>query len=242
MILNVQKQDFVNNIVNPVSKISDNLCLTFEAKNDQHLKVKTKASSSDGSFNLFSEIDCRIQEPISCIIPDCKTFLRLFSNIQDEQLVLNINNNYITYNKNDFSFKYHLLDDAYYTNKRTLSEEKINALQYDTSFVISKQKLAEVIRFHSIIPDAEKLYFYSKNNKVYAKIGDEQKANTNEIELELSSDFTGIPLNATLPINIQNLLLFSFSTDTISVCINHELKVFKFASHDLKYVLSGLVK
>ena len=57
---------------------------------------------------------------------------------------------------------------------------ELNELKFDTSFVMSKQKLSEIIKFNSIVPDAEKLYFVSNGDKILAKLGDEQKSNTNE--------------------------------------------------------------
>lgn len=241
MKLTVNRQDFINKLVTPVSKISENLYIDF-CQSTECFKLKTKASTPDGSFNLFAEIDCQVDEPKACIIPDCKTFLRLFANIEDELLTLTVDSNSISYKQNNLSFKYHLLDDSYFINKKTLSEEKINALTYDTLFNITKQKLSEISKFHSIIPDAEKLYFLTKGNHILAKLGDELKANTNEITLEIASSFQGDTLISALPLNIQNVLLFSFPSESISVSINQALKVFKFEAPDLKYIVSGLVK
>lgn len=173
-----------------------------------------------------------------------RLFWCLFSGIDQDQIQLSIDSNVIKYKEGSFSFKYHLLDESYVVNKKSISEEKLKALSFDTSFVMTKQKLSEIIKFNSIVPDAEKLYFVSEGNKVLAKLGDELKTNTNEIvtEVSISGTVIGAPLIDKFPINIQNILLFSFSEDEITVSINHQLKVFKFESSNLTYIVSGLVK
>jgi hypothetical protein len=238
MKLTINKNDFVNNVLGPVSKLADNLLLEFV----QDTKAKTMVNSSDNSVILLGSVPCQVKEPFKCVIPDCKTFLRLFSGIEKETITLEVESNVIKYQDISFSFKYHLLDESYIVNKKSISEEKLNQLVYDTVFVMTKQKLSEIIKFNSIVPDAEKLYFISENNKILAKLGDEQKANTNEIVTEISSEFSGKHLTEKFPINIQNILLFSFSSEEIKISINHQLKVFKFESPLLSYIVSGLVK
>jgi hypothetical protein len=242
MKLFLNKNEFVNNLLGPVSKLSDNLLLDFVRENENNFKAKTLVTSSDNSIILLGDVTCKAQEPFRCVIPDCKTFLRLFSGIEEDSITLSIATNAIEYKESTFSFKYHLLDESYIVNKKSISEEKLNSISFDTSFSLTKQKLSEIIKFNSIVPDAEKLYFYTEGSKVFAKLGDQQKANTNEIVTEISSSFDGPNLSEPFPINIQNILLFSFNEQNIKVSVNHELKVFKFETANLKYIVSGLVK
>jgi len=243
MKLTLNKNEFVNNLLGPVSKLADNLLLDFQQAGDSaNWYAKTIVNSSDNSTILLGEIPCTVKDPFKCVIPDCKTFLRLFSGIEQDRIILEIESNVIVYKDNTFSFKYHLLDESYIVNKKSISEERLRQIKFDTSFVISKQKLSEIIRFNSIVPDAEKLYFISENGKISAKLGDEQKTNTNEIVTEISNKFDGKSLVESFPINIQNVLLFSFSSEEIKISINHQLKVFKFETEHLSYIVSGLVK
>lgn len=243
MKLQLNKSNFVNNLLGPVSKLSDNLLLDFHSS-DTGWSAKTIVSSADNSTILLGNIPCNVEDPFKCVIPDCKTFLRLFSGIEQEQITLNIDSNVIKYKDGSFSFKYHLLDESYVVNKKSISEEKLKSLTFDTSFVMTKQKLSEIIKFNSIVPDAEKLYFISEGSKILAKLGDELKSNTNEIVTEVSvqNSIVGSCLVEKFPVNIQNVLLFSFNSDEIKVSINHQLKVFKFENENLSYIVSGLVK
>ena len=243
MKLHLNKNTFVNNLLGPVSKLSDNILLTFEPSNwKSGWSAKTIVNSADNSVILIGDVPCMVEDPFKCVIPDCKTFLRLFSGIDQDQVVLDIDSNVIKYKEGSFSFKYHLLDESYIVSKKSISEEKLKALTYDTIFVMTKQKLSEIIKFNSIVPDAEKLYFVTENSNVLAKLGDELKTNTNEIVTQISDSYEGKLLVDKFPVNIQNILLFSFSEEEIKVSINQTLKVFKFESPNLSYIVSGLVK
>ena len=242
MKLDINKSQFVESILAPVSKVADNLLLDFTTSETNGMYAKTFVSSADNSMILMAKIPCKADDPYKCVIPDCKTFLRLFSGVEKESITLDIDTNVVKYKDNSISFKYHLLDESYIVNKKSISEEKINGLEFDTAFTITKQKLSEIIKFNSIVPDAEKLYFLTDGNKVFAKLGDEQKSNTNEIITELTNSFQGKSLTESFPINIQNILLFSFCSDEIEISVNHQLKVFQFKTPNLKYIVSGLVK
>ena len=237
MKLTVDKSSFVDSILIPASKLSDNLSLRVKES-----RIATLVTSGDNSVILQSSIPCDYDNETPCIIPDCKSFLRLFSGIGEESATLHVEENLISHKSKNFSFKYHLLDENYFGTKKTISEDKLDQLTFDTEFSVTKQKFSEILKYNSIIPDAEKLYFVTEGTKVFAKLGDEQKSNTNEIVTEVNEGFEGKELLCSIPINIQNILLFSFSSDEITVKINHQLKVFKFESPSLSYIVSGLVK
>lgn len=238
MTVSFEKELFVENLLGPVSKIADNLSLSFIEEGF----AKTMVSSADNSVILLSKIPCKVSERSGqIIIPDCKTFLRLFSGVNASHATLIVDSNAISYKDKEISFKYHLLDESYITNKKSFSEEKLSKIVFDTTFECSRQKMSEIIKYNSIVPDAEKLYFFTDNGKVYAKLGDEQKANTNEIVTEVADVFTGNFLLESLPINIQSILLFSFGSN-LKVEINSSLKLLKFSTSRLSYIVSGLVK
>lgn len=238
MTLTISKSDLIDSLLGPVSKISDNVCITFDGTSC----LKTIVTSSDNSLVLLVRLPCTTDCSVKCVIPDCKTFLRLFSGITEDTLTLNIHDNYIEYVGKDITFKYHLLDESYVINKKSLSEDKINKLEFDTTFTISKRVFSEISKFHSILPDSEKLYFFAKDGAVSIKIGDEQKANTNQMTMVASTGFSGLPPTIDAPISIQNMLLMSFADQDIEVSVNHKLKVYKFKTEAVSYIAFGLVK
>lgn len=238
MTINLNRRLFVDTLLGPASKLADNICLDVQEDGT----IKTLVTSNDNAAILLASLPSKSKQSFKCIIPDCKTFLRLFAGIEQDEINLVVGTNAIEYISSSISFKYHLLDESYMIAKKSISEEKLNALEFDTTFEISKSKFSEILKFNSIIPDAEKLYFVTKDGKVFAKIGDEQRANTNEIVCEAAEQFQGSPIVENVPLNIQGILLMSFAHDTIKVSVNHKLKIFKFATPYLKYIVSGLVK
>lgn len=238
MNISVDKRLFVENILTPASKLAENICIEIDNN-----KLKTFVSSGDNSIMLISNIDCICSENFKFIIPDTKTFIRLFSGIEDSRINFTITDNVVSYSKSVFSFKYHLLDETYISSKRTISEDKLEQIKFATSFTVHKTKFSEILKYNSIIPDAEKLYFLTTSDgAVVARVGDEQKANSNEVTLEISSSFNNEPIRTQSPISIQNILLMSFSDENIDVFINHDLKIYKFQTPYMKYIVSGLVK
>jgi len=242
MKVSLKRQTFVEALLSPASKIADNLQLHF-VNEDGKQYCKTMTHSNDNSVIFLSNVPCSFDQPFSAIIPECKTFLRLFANVEQEQIELELNTNSIAYQTPSFSFKYHLLDESYLVNKKTVSEAKLNSLEFDTNFRAQKQKINDIVKYNSIIPEAEKVYFFTKDSgEVCAKVGDKERTNTNEIEFSVASSFSGKQLSLDFPLNVQHILLFSFSESEVEVSVNQQLKVFKFETSYSKYIISGLIK
>jgi hypothetical protein len=242
MKVTLNRQQIVDSILTPASKIADNLQLEFVTENNKQF-CKTITHSSDNSVIFLAKIPCVFDSEFSAIIPECKTFLRLFSNVEEEEITLFLNINSIVYQTQKISFKYHLLDESYIIHKKPFSESKLNSLEFDTTFRVNKQKINEIVKYNSIIPEAEKVYFFTEEEgNVFAKIGDEQKANTNELTLNVTDRFTGTAINTNFPLNVQHVLLFSFSENEIMISVNQQLKIFKFETSYSKYIISGLIK
>ena len=102
MTLTIEKTSFLENILTPVSKIAENLQLSFQS-DGSNVYIKTIVTSSDNSIVFSAKIPCTTNELNSFVIPDCKTFMRLFSGITEEKITLQINNNSITHKSNELS-------------------------------------------------------------------------------------------------------------------------------------------
>jgi hypothetical protein len=242
MNVRLNRLQFVDSLLNPASKIADNLQLHFVSEDGKQF-CKTTTNSNDNTVIFLSKIPCSFDKEFSAIIPECKTFLRLFANVDQEEITLELNVNSIVYQTPAFSFKYHLLDESYIINKKTISEAKLNELKFDTTFRATKQKINDIVKYNSIIPEAEKVYFFTNEAKeVCAKVGDKERTNVNEIIFNISQSFAGNSLSLDFPLNVQNILLFSFSQNEIEISVNQQLKVFKFETAYSKYIISGLIK
>lgn len=236
--LALNKETFVNNILTPASKLTDSLSLVVE----DNLIIKALVVSADNSIILQAKCSCACQKNTQIIVPNCKTLLRLFSNISEDNFTLDVSDNNFSYTSPSFSFKYHLLDESVFAANKSINEEKLEHVRFDTTFQIERQQISDILKFNSFIPDVEKLYFYTQDDKMFAKIGDEQRSNVNEIDVKLSDNFEGSVIDEKIPLSIQNVLFLSFPNKSIRVEINKDLKLFKFSTLDIRYIISGLVK
>ena len=143
-------------------------------------------------------------------------------------------------------FKYHLVDDNI-IRESTVSVEKIAALTPDTIFEISLAKVRQIMSAYSFVNDVNKIYFYTKDDKVFAEIDDKTLQNVDNVSLILSPDFQGQPLLSPMSVKIEVFKLLASSKTSIKVKINNEFKVFIFETQEddntqLKYIISALVK
>jgi hypothetical protein len=239
MKLIVSRKSFLDNLLIPVSKLADNIAI----KTEKNGTLKSLVTTQDGSVVFLAQLSSKTTDSISCIIPECKTFIRLFSGIEQDEVCLNIDTNSISFKTDQLSFKYHLLDESYIVNKKSISEDKIKQLAFDTNFSLTKKTFSEIIKYQSILPDSTKIYFVTNaEGHVLAKIGDDTRDNTNELTIKASDSFQGKSISCSLPFDIQNFLMLSLSEEVVDVSININYKICKFQTEFTTYILSGLVK
>lgn len=142
--------------------------------------------------------------------------------------------------------KYHLVDDNL-IKESPINIQLIKTIVYDTSFEISLPKIKQIMSAYSYVDDINKIYFYTKNNNVYADIDDKDGQNKNNVTLLVSNSYDGSPLLDPIAVKIEIFKLLISSKSSIRVRFSNEKKVFIFESEDddnifLKYIISSLVK
>jgi enamine deaminase RidA (YjgF/YER057c/UK114 family) len=143
-------------------------------------------------------------------------------------------------------FKYHLVDDNI-IKESTVNVQNIAKLKFDTIFEISTQKLRQIISAYSFVNDVNKIYFYTKENMVYAEINDRTLQNIDNVSLLASSSYQGEEIKIPLSVKIEVFKILASNKNSIKVKINNEFKVFVFQTQEdenteLKYIISALVK
>jgi hypothetical protein len=242
LILN--KEIFVTKFLQPISKLADTVSI---CPNESGLFAI--CSSQDGSsVVLYAELKLpNLVKGITRLnLPDVKKFVRLIDCIEDNIIRLSVDGNHISYNTDSIRFKYFLLEDSF-IQRTALNPEKIKALKYDTSFSLPVTKFNELLKGSSIATDSDKLYFYSKNDVVYAELNDHERQNINNITYRISDEIEGEPIKNALPFNLESIrLLAGIRADNFTVRINNTLKVSTFEIEDenvsIKFIISALVK
>jgi hypothetical protein len=143
-------------------------------------------------------------------------------------------------------FKYHLVDDNI-IKESSVSIEKIGSLSFDTVFDIPLAKIRQIMSAYSFVNDINKIYFYTKNNHIYADIDDKTQQNIDNVSLMISPTYSGEQITQPLSIKIEVFKNLALCKNDIKVKINNQFKVFIFQSKEddnteLKYIISALVK
>ena len=242
-ILSFKKETFIQKFLNPISRLADNVSITFNEE-----EIFTTCASQDGSVVLLASYKTDI--PVKGIprinLPDVKKFIRLIDCIDLDEIALTIKDNHLNFETSSQKFNYFLLEDSY-MQRCPVNPEKIKKLKYDTAFLLPVSKFNDVLKGSSIATDSDKLYFYTKDDKVYAELNDYERQNINNITYLVTDKFVGEPIKNALPLNLENIrLLAGLKTDQLSVKVNNELKVtlFQFEENgiEIKFIISALVK
>ena len=241
--LTLNKELFVQKFLLPISKLADNVSLIPEGD-----ELYAVCSSQDGSIVLLAtlKLDTTLDGIVRINLPDVKKFVRLLECIEDNNIELTLEDNHIKYNTSNFKFNYFLLEDSY-MQRCPVNPTKIKSLKYDSGFLLPNTKFNEVLKGSSIATDSDKLYFYTKNEEVYAELNDYERQNINNLTYLVTDKFVGEPIKNALPLNLENIrMLAGLRVDSITVKINNTLKVTLFEVEDrnvnIKFVISALVK
>ncbi len=242
-ILSLNKESFVQKFLTPISKLADNVSISF---NDD--EVFTTCASQDGSIVLLAsyKTDTAVKGIPRINLPDVKKFVRLLDCVDHDNIALTIENNHLKYTTPSFKFNYFLLEDSY-MQRCPVNPDKIKQLKYDTAFILPNTKFNEVLKGSSIATDSDKLYFYTKDDKVYCELNDLERQNINNITYLVADKFVGESIKNTLPLNLENIrLLAGTKCNEFTVKVNNELKVTLFQIEekdiDIKFIISALVK
>lgn len=242
-ILSLNKESFVQKFLLPISKLADNVSITIDDN-----EVFTTCASQDGSVVLLAsyKTDTAVKGIPRINLPDVKKFVRLLDCVEDSNIALTIDDNHLKYTTPAFKFNYYLLEDSY-MQRCPVNPEKIKKLKYDTAFILPNSKFNEVLKGSSIATDSDKLYFYTKDSKVYCELNDLERQNINNITYLVTDKYVGEDIKNTLPLNLENIrLLAGTKCNEFTVKVNNELKVTLFQIEekdiDIKFIISALVK
>lgn len=143
-------------------------------------------------------------------------------------------------------FKYHLVDDTV-VRECPFNVSRLSTLDFDTEFSITSDKIKQIMAGYTFVSDVEKIYFYTKDDCVYAEINDRTMPNIDNITIKVSEEFSGSNLEDDILINAEIFKNLATCKNDIKVKINNEYKIFVFQNKDesdveLKYIVSALVK
>ena len=234
------KKDFVSNFLGPVSNLNDACILSIEGNS-----MSCTLASADATIVCKSTIEVDTDlDNVKLNLPDIKKMVRVLDIIPSTEIELQINENNISYNKNGYKFKYHLLDDGI-IKQPNLNVEKIKKLDFNTKFIVKENELNTLFKGSSFATETSKVYIFEEDGKINGELGDRSRHNTDNFICELSNEFEG-NIEKPLPVNFDSFRLVSFSgSREVNFSVNTDMGVitcnFKKGDAQLIYIISALI-
>ena len=235
------KKDFVSNFLVPVSNLNDACILSIEGDN-----ICCTLASADATIvcKTIIAIDTDLKDSTTLNLPDIKKLIRVLDIIPSIDIELQINENNISFNKDGYKFKYHLLDDGI-IKQPSLNVEKVKKLEFNTKFVVKEKELNTLFKGSSFATETSKVYLFEEDNKIYSELGDRSRHNSDNFVCLLSDDFQGNIVKP-LPVNFDSFRLVSFSgSRKVNFSINTDMGVitcnFEKGETQLIYIISALI-
>jgi len=234
------KKDFVSNFLGPVSNLNDACILSIEGNS-----MSCTLASADATIVCKSTIEVDTDlDNVKLNLPDIKKMVRVLDIIPSNEIELQVNENNISYNKNGYKFKYHLLDDGI-IKQPNLNVEKIKKLDFNTKFIVKENELNTLFKGSSFATETSKVYIFEEGGKINGELGDRSRHNTDNFICELSNEFEG-NIEKPLPVNFDSFRLVSFSgSREVNFSVNTDMGVitcnFKKGDAQLIYIISALI-
>lgn len=233
------KKNFIQNFLNPISKVNELCSLTLEKNYIYNLN-----RTAEGNFILFAYTDSISYdgEKRNLSFADIKKFIKAFECIpQEEDIELRINQNNIEFISHINRFKFYLIDDNIVRGPN-YTLEKINSLEFNTEFNLSYNSYLDLIKSSTFL-STEKIYISTKNNTVFAELTDKTKSNVDSFGLVISDKFSGDELISPLCFDLNLFRSISFyKNDQALIKINSK-GVIEFRieqdNYKLKYITTA---
>lgn len=236
------KKDFVHNFIGPISNLH-NMCVFHLSKDE----ISCIVASEDATIvcRTSIEVESDVEEPVTLNIPDIKKLHRVLDIIPKEDIKLKINENNISYNESGFKFKYHLLDDGI-IRQPNININKINDLQFSSTFSVKESNLATVFKGSSFTTETSKLYMYTEDGNIVGELGDRSRHNTDNFICVMSETCEGSDITTPLALNFESFRLISFNNSReVRFRVNQDMGVIacdmKKNNTSLIYVISALI-
>jgi hypothetical protein len=227
----------LKNFLEGLSKVSDSTILNIELD-----KIYAISSSEDRSMFLWSTLESDQDTKGVLNLPSVKKLSKSLDLIAEPEVEFALNSNNLEYKGSKVKFKYHLYSDGILVAPK-LTLTKIQSLQYEYEFDVSKAFLVSLLKQSSIFKDTNKLYIFTENDKMYWSLGDKTMMNTDVLTVEGGDvDFK----MDEFILNLDNMQMLSFGdSDKFTFKIN-KLGIgnitLKNGNAELNYILSSLTK
>ena len=221
-VLIPSKSNFIRAFLSPLSKIDNTPDIKIT---DDELTYFESAE-----VFLFPRYKCKVvdRDIDNFVLPDANKLIKALQCSDNDELGLNIENNYIHYKNKNFKFKYFLFDRSIKkSNEHVYAQLSKLEDEYDTKFSITKEDLKRVLKTLPLLTESSKLYLYTENNIVYGDLCDKKLQNTDIFTSILSDKFDGEDISKdSIIVNLELFrMLNALNFETANVYINSKVRV-----------------
>lgn len=252
-IINIElNKDSFLNFLHTILKFCDKGTINFENDN---INLITYNSTDLHSIIFYIKIFQKnnINNILKISFPSFKRIYKLISNINENNFILKYNGKSISYNSESYGFNYNLLSENF-LEKNIINIDKINNIEYTTTFQLTKFMIENIINLFDTLNDLfsnkndQKIYINGLNNKINFFVTNKKNPNFDStyytIDCPNINNFE-IILNVYIFRLLMSLYL-SLKIDIFNVKINNQKSIISFEYQDenkiLKLVTSGKVE
>jgi hypothetical protein len=183
-------------------------------------------------------------KPTTIYIADVRKILTALSAIDEEEVTIKIDDKCISYTSDTVKFKCYLLDSAV-ASAQKINASRLDELSYDCEFIIDEAAFARITKGCVFTENTGKIYFYTKDDKVFVDIDDKAaQYSVNNITFIASNDWMGLEINPTSPLTIESFKIISAAKNSVKTSVNITKGVYMFYNKvdniEFKYFLRAL--
>lgn len=243
MEISVNSQLFKRLFLDQISKISDSAVIKLAGN-----KAKCITCTPDNSVILSIEFSIKTNnsETESTLnVGDIKKLIRAVDCIETDNATFKISNNNLSYKDNGIQFKYHFLENGIIPQPK-INLEKLQSLEFDSSFVLKDKSLIELIKASTFSSDSNKIYLTTDEGKLKGNLTDKTRYNIDNFETIVSDNFKGKDIED-LCLNFEVFRIISSGKfNELNCQISSKLGVVLFSFQNniitTKYIVSALTK
>ena len=245
MKLKLDRKNIVDKFLIPISRISEECGIHITTDN-----IYALVNDISGNTILYCKLNTKsdIEQDLILNIKDVRKLCKVFDCIDTATIELELDDNasVLKYKSPNVSFKLHLVTENV-IRKCNVSLEKINKLTYNSTFVLTGDKLNEILKGSIFSTDTNKLYFYTQDNKIYAELTDKATADMDSITFIVTETQEGDAISTPLPLSMEVLrLLASSRPSDIIVKINNKYGLLTFTittdDGEMTYIIPAFTK
>lgn len=180
--INITNKNSFIRFLTAASMLYDQCILTCNSKQKLMSVFVSTESEEVIMYSEFFNID--VSDDVTLNIPDLKKIIKLIEYIPADTFNLTINNNSISYNTPELSFKYHLYEDGIIRVKK-MNTNMLKQFEGEYVFTVSSDDISNLLKTNSVLGTNEFVYISGVQGKIICEFTNKKIANLDSVKITL---------------------------------------------------------